>query len=143
VTDSRTIVYKRIKILRDLNFGRDQNVIESKRAKLAWKLSYDEPISKLPAGKVAESRPSSLSDDCTDQGSPVDLGNEITPEGARTRFISTKAFPGIGHAGAIALRDTIKARSRKRKFQNAPTAEREVFNVLSRTLACLGNSWSH
>ena len=48
---------KRIKILRDLNFGPDANVLESKPAKLAGKLSYDEPISKLPAGEIAESAP--------------------------------------------------------------------------------------
>jgi hypothetical protein len=40
---------KRVKILRDVNFGRDANLIESQLAKLAWKLSDDEPISQLLA----------------------------------------------------------------------------------------------
>src|SRR3981081_3346687 len=39
----------------------------------------------------------------------------------------------------LRCKDTIKARNRERKFQDAPHPEREVVNVLSRTLACLGN----
>lgn len=39
----------------------------------------------------------------------------------------------------LSCKDTIKARSREGKLQDAPYPEREVVNILSRTLACLGN----
>ena len=43
-----------IEVLSDLNFRADDYVIESKLAELAWKVSYDEPISKFSAGEFAE-----------------------------------------------------------------------------------------
>jgi len=45
---------KSIEILCDLNFGPDDDVIESKVAKLSWQVPYDERISQFPAGEVAE-----------------------------------------------------------------------------------------
>jgi hypothetical protein len=39
----------------------------------------------------------------------------------------------------LSCEDTIKARNRERKFQDAPHPEREIAGVLSRTLVCLGN----
>jgi hypothetical protein len=48
---------KCIKVLGNLNLRNDKDAIEAEFAQLPWKLSYDEPISQLSTGKVAEAAP--------------------------------------------------------------------------------------
>jgi len=48
---------KRLKVLCDLNFGTNDNMIESKLARLAWELSDDGPISQRSVGEIAEPAP--------------------------------------------------------------------------------------